>query len=131
MQAMSLTSVSLGKFDRHKTIRDISRSNLWSKAIYLRFIFPQNGQLHFEIIQYTMSFNQELLKFTTVALGGILIYLTCDKVLARIGAVNYQNQETTLNTSIDGQDTQRLSRSVTNIRIEFTQTAVVHNILDR
>ena len=75
-----------------------------------------------------MSFTQDVLKFTTLALSGILIYFTCDKALTKIRAIEYEAQESALTTSINGQQTQRLSRRVMNVKIELnthTQPAPV------
>ena len=73
-----------------------------------------------------MSLNYELLKLTTVALSGVLILFTCDRMLSRMRSIEYEAQESALTTSINGQQTQRLSRRVTNVKIELnTQPAPV------
>ena len=66
-----------------------------------------------------MSLNHELLKFATVALSGVLILFTCDRVLSKMRSLEYEAQDTIFTTSVNGQQTEQLSRRVTNIRVGF------------
>ena len=73
-----------------------------------------------------MSHNYELLKLATVAFSGVLILGICDRMLSRARSIVYEAQESAVTTSINGQQTQRLSRSVTSVKIELnTQPAPV------